>query len=37
MPYGAHDFVVTKEANEVYTTTKLAKLADLYNNEVFFQ
>ena len=35
MPYGVHDFVVIKEANEVYTPTKLAELADLYNNEVF--
>ena len=35
MPYGVHDFVVTKEANEVYMPTKLAELADLYNNEVF--
>ena len=34
MPYGVHDFVVTKEANEVYTPTKIAELADLYNNEV---
>ena len=34
MPYVVHDFVVTKEANEVYTPTKIAELADLYNNEV---
>ena len=35
MPNGVLDFVVTKEANEVHTPTKLDELDDLYNNEVF--
>ena len=36
MPYDVHDFVITKKANKFYTSTKLAELADLYNNEVLF-